>query len=101
MPTYEYGCDACGHEFETQQRISDEPLKKCPKCGKLKLQRLISATAFHLKGGGWYKDAYSSSSSKKERTDNDRTDRLTKAIDDDKKKTEKPASTEKKSHEAA
>ena len=34
MPTYEYACDNCGHEFERQQRITEKPLKKCPKCGK-------------------------------------------------------------------
>jgi putative FmdB family regulatory protein len=60
MPTYEYHCNACDHEFETQQKMSEAPLKKCPECGKLKLEKLISATAFHLKGGGWYKDLYSS-----------------------------------------
>jgi putative FmdB family regulatory protein len=61
MPLYEYECDACGHHLEAQQRMADAPLTKCPKCGKKKLQRLISATAFHLKGGGWYKDLYASS----------------------------------------
>jgi putative FmdB family regulatory protein len=60
MPTYEYRCNACAHEFEAEQRMSADPLKKCPECGKSKLERLISATAFHLKGGGWYKDLYSS-----------------------------------------
>jgi putative FmdB family regulatory protein len=97
MPTYEYRCDACSHEFETEQRIKDNPLKDCPKCKKPKLERLISATAFHLKGGGWYRDAYQSK--KGARTDNDRTDSLQKAIDKDQKKTE--TKTEKKSEQAA
>ncbi len=60
MPTYEYRCNACSKELEAFQKISDPPLKKCPKCGKAKLERLISATSFQLKGGGWYKDLYSS-----------------------------------------
>ncbi len=54
MPIYEYRCDACGHELERLQRISDAPLKKCPDCGKNKLRRLVSAAGFRLKGGGWY-----------------------------------------------
>lgn len=58
MPVYEYQCAACGHEFERQQRISEDPIKKCPQCGKPKAKRLISRTSFVLKGGGWYGDLY-------------------------------------------
>jgi len=60
MPIYDYGCKACGHEFEREQRISDKPIKKCPACGKLQARRLISRTSFVLKGSGWYSDLYSS-----------------------------------------
>jgi putative FmdB family regulatory protein len=60
MPVYEYQCAACQHEFEREQRISEDPIKKCPKCGKLKVKRLISRTSFVLKGGGWYGDLYGS-----------------------------------------
>ena len=60
MPVYEYQCTACGHEFEREQRISEDPIKKCPKCGKAKAKRLISRTSFVLKGGGWYGDLYAS-----------------------------------------
>jgi putative FmdB family regulatory protein len=45
--------------MEAFQSIKDEPLRDCPECHEPKLERLISATAFHLKGGGWYKDLYS------------------------------------------
>ena len=62
--TYEYACGACGHEWEAEQGIREEPLKKCPKCGKLQAKRQISRGAgFILKGGGWYADGYGSSSS--------------------------------------
>ncbi|MGB5426837.1 MAG: zinc ribbon domain-containing protein [Gammaproteobacteria bacterium] len=54
MPIYEYQCAACGHQFETLQKISDKPFSKCPDCGKDALKKLISASAFRLKGGGWY-----------------------------------------------
>ena len=64
MPTYDYACDACGHEFERQQRITEKPLKKCPKCGKLKARRMIGGGGFILKGGGWESDLYSGPSNR-------------------------------------
>lgn len=60
MPTYEYRCNACGREFEYQQRMSDDDLVTCEACNEPKLEKLISRTAFQLKGGGWYKDLYAS-----------------------------------------
>ena len=45
MPTYKYVCDACGHEFELFHSIMADPQRKCPKCGKLKLRRLIGPGA--------------------------------------------------------
>ena len=65
MPTYEYRCQSCQHELEAFQSIKDAPLTDCPACQERKLERLISATSFQLKGGGWYKDLYSSSNSVK------------------------------------
>jgi putative FmdB family regulatory protein len=56
MPIYEYACPKCG-EFETTQRITEPPLKKCPTC-KSKVQKLISSTSFQLKGSGWYATDY-------------------------------------------
>lgn len=61
MPTYEYGCEACGHEWEETQRITEAAKEVCPKCAQRKAHRLISAgTNFILKGGGWYSDLYAS-----------------------------------------
>jgi putative FmdB family regulatory protein len=54
MPLYEYRCDACEHEFEALQKISDEPLKHCPDCEQPQLRKLVSAAGFRLKGDGWY-----------------------------------------------
>jgi len=54
MPIYEYQCTACGHQLETMQKFSDAPLKECPACHQPDLQKLVSSSAFHLKGGGWY-----------------------------------------------
>lgn len=61
MPVYEYKCNACGKEFEYQQRMADPDKTDCEACGKSALERLISRTAFQLKGSGWYKDLYASS----------------------------------------
>jgi putative FmdB family regulatory protein len=64
MPVYEYACEKCGHEFERQQRITEDPVKTCPACRARKVRRLISRTAFVLKGSGWYSDLYSSAKPK-------------------------------------
>lgn len=54
MPIYEYQCQACGHQFERMQKMSDEPIKVCPVCEKEAVSKLISAPSFQLKGNGWY-----------------------------------------------
>ena len=58
MPIYEYECRACGHQFEEWQKMSDSPVRKCPSCAKRKVERLVSLSAFHLKGSGWYVTDY-------------------------------------------
>jgi putative FmdB family regulatory protein len=60
MPFYEYACEKCESEFEIEQRITEDPLKSCPKCRSRRIKRLISRTSFALKGGGWYADGYAS-----------------------------------------
>lgn len=52
MPIYEYQCSKCG-VFEVTQRITEDPLVKCPDC-RSKVRKLISNTSFQLKGSGWY-----------------------------------------------
>ena len=65
MPTYDYECDACDHRFDAFQAMSDDPLKKCPKCGKKKLRRLFGAGAgLIFKGSGFYLTDYRSESYK-------------------------------------
>ncbi len=59
MPTYQYECAACGHGFEVMQSMADKKLKKCPKCGKLKLHRLIgTGSGIIFKGTGFYETDY-------------------------------------------
>jgi putative FmdB family regulatory protein len=59
MPIYEYACKKCGNVLEVFQKLNERGPKACPKC-KGKVERVISHTSFQLKGGGWYKDLYSS-----------------------------------------
>ncbi|MBF0531561.1 MAG: zinc ribbon domain-containing protein [Candidatus Omnitrophica bacterium] len=59
MPTYQYECTACGHGLEAWQSMTDEKLKKCPKCGKNKLIRLIgTGGGVIFKGKGFYETDY-------------------------------------------
>ena len=63
MPTYEYACPKCGHQFEQFQSMRDEPLKKCPKCGKTGLKRLVGGGAgLIFKGTGFYITDYKNKS---------------------------------------
>lgn len=67
MPTYEYKCRACGHEFEEFQPISAKPVRKCPQCGKLAVNRLISTGGgIIFRGSGFYETDYRSESYKAE-----------------------------------
>lgn len=66
MPTYEYKCKACGHAFDEFQSITAPLLKKCPSCGKNKLERLFGiGAAVVFKGGGFYQTDYRSEGYKK------------------------------------
>jgi putative FmdB family regulatory protein len=62
MPFYEYRCDACNHNFEALQKISDDALVECPACHQPSLKKLISAAGFRLKGQGWYETDFKSGS---------------------------------------
>lgn len=65
MPTYDYLCDACGHEFELFQSITEAVQRKCPECKKLKLRRLFgTGAAVVFKGSGFYQTDYRSESYK-------------------------------------
>ena len=66
MPTYDYRCKACNHEFELFQSMTEAVKKKCPACGKSALERLIgTGAALVFKGSGFYQTDYRSESYKK------------------------------------
>jgi len=64
MPIYEYRCGKCGFQKEFLQRMSDEPLTSCPKCGKRSFSKMVTAAGFHLKGTGWYATDFKSGGTK-------------------------------------
>jgi len=67
MPIYEFECSFCQNAIELLLKANEDPPIVCPKCKKERtLQKLISNSSFHLKGGGWYKDLYASAKPKSE-----------------------------------
>jgi len=64
MPIYEYQCTECGYQTEVLQKISDDPMKVCPGCGKPTMKKMVTAAAFRLKGGGWYETDFKSGKKK-------------------------------------
>jgi len=66
MPTYDYKCEACGYSFEKFQSITSSAIRKCPRCGRLKVKRLIGTGAgIIFKGSGFYQTDYRSESYRK------------------------------------
>jgi putative FmdB family regulatory protein len=86
MPLYEYECTKCGKVEEAYQRFSDKPLSKCRHCSG-KLHKLISQSAFHLKGSGWYVTDYANksktSSSKPQKAESASSDSVTSSTGTD------------------
>ncbi len=97
MPTYDYQCDACDHEFELFQSISEPVKRKCPKCGEQKLRRLFgTGAAVVFKGSGFYQTDYRSDSYKKgaeqDKKPAEKTSDANPAEKSEKKKPDKPKS---------
>lgn len=98
MPIYEYQCQSCGHQTEVLQKVSDKPLIKCSECGRNKMRRLVSATAFQLKGEGWYVTDFRD---KNKKTDKTATAEKTESVSASATAEPKAENTSKKAKEAA
>lgn len=100
MPTYDYQCDACGHEFELFQSITAPVKRKCPECKKQKLRRLFgTGAAVVFKGSGFYQTDYRSESYKKAAEKENSSSKESSSGDSksgEKKSTEKKSKTEAK-----
>ncbi|MHC4993073.1 MAG: FmdB family zinc ribbon protein [Planctomycetota bacterium] len=96
MPTYDYLCDGCGHEFELFQSITDRVRRKCPECGEPKLKRLIgTGGAVIFKGSGFYQTDYRSDSYRKAAEAEKKKPSESKSDDKKAKKKPKPAADKK------
>lgn len=78
MPIYAFECDACGHQFDRLQRLSDPDPSDCPQCGATQVRRQLTAPAFRLSGSGWYETDFKKDGDKKrnltEKSDAPKTD---------------------------
>ena len=94
MPIYEYVCQSCGNKTEVLQRISEKPLKICPRCGG-KLKKAVSAPAIQFTGSGWYVTDYARAK-KEEKTSHGKSDSSTRSEhSESEKKRDKPAETKR------
>ena len=98
MPLYEYQCSKCGRVFEVIQKFSDDPLTTHEDCGG-KVEKLLSAPAFHLKGSGWYVTDYAKSGSGGESKSSSKTE--SKSESSTESKTESKTETKTESSPAA
>jgi putative FmdB family regulatory protein len=102
MPIYEYRCEACGHQEEFLQKVSEPPLTQCPVCHKNSFNKLLSAAGFQLKGSGWYATDFKSKSAKPaEKKADDKADAKTDTKTDTKTETKPEAKPETKSETPA
>ena|SRR6266404_4736830 len=96
MPMYEYKCQKCGHRFEKIEKFSARLNKKCPKCKKNAVERLISSSAIQFKGSGWYVTDYGGKGgAPKEESKAAGTETASESV----KTTDKPTATEEKPKE--
>lgn len=96
MPTYDYVCNGCEHEWELFQSIKANPVRKCPGCGKLKAKRIIGAGAGVIfRGSGFYETDYRSESYKKgAKADKKSREASKKSSSDSGKKSDLPKSSD-------
>ena len=71
MPTYAYGCQSCGVQFDKVQKFADKPLTRCPECRTGKVKRLLQPPAIVFKGSGWYVTDHRSTNSASKRTESE------------------------------
>ena len=90
MPIYEYACDDCGQVIEILQKFSEKPMRKCPSCSG-RVHKLISQSAFHLKGSGWYVTDYAGKSTGNDKQGADKTETKKDTVKKESKKADTSA----------
>jgi putative FmdB family regulatory protein len=84
MPIYEYECAACGHTFDAIQSFKEEALLDCPVCKEQALKKLVSVSAFHLKGSGWYVTDFKNPSVKADSTEKNKAENASEPVEPNK-----------------
>jgi putative FmdB family regulatory protein len=98
MPIYEYRCDACGHQEEHLQKLSEPLIASCPACNKASYRKLLSAAGFQLKGSGWYATDFKSTGKKPaDKKADSKTESAAETKADSKSETKTETKTETKS----
>jgi putative FmdB family regulatory protein len=98
MPIYEYRCDACGHQEEHLQKLSEAPIPACPACKSASYKKLLSAAGFQLKGSGWYATDFKSAGKKPaEKKADSKTESTAESKTESKTETKTETKTENKS----
>ena len=96
MPTYEYRCSECGNLFETFQRIEDEPLTVCERCGG-RLRKVFHPAGIVFKGSGFYATDSRSKSKKSKESGESKADKKTETKSTEKPEAKKPSGSESSS----
>jgi putative FmdB family regulatory protein len=74
MPIYAFACEACGHQFDRLQKLSDPVPETCPQCGKSQVRRQLTAPSFRLAGSGWYETDFKTDRDKRHNLAGDKDD---------------------------
>jgi putative FmdB family regulatory protein len=96
MPIYEYRCNACGHQEDHLQKVSEKPLSKCPACGKKAYKKQLSAAGFQLKGSGWYATDFKTTGKNADKKADKKADLKTEAKTEAKTESKTEAKTDSK-----
>jgi putative FmdB family regulatory protein len=97
MPIYTYHCDNCGVQFEKHQSFSDQPLVRCPECGKKTLKKVYQPVGIVFKGSGFYATDHHSPSGQNSKKADEKAEKDSKASDESKE----PAAKAEKGSEAS
>ncbi len=93
MPIYAFECEACGHQFDRLQKMSDPDPSDCPECGAARIKRQLTAPSFRLSGSGWYETDF--------KKDGDKQRNLTEKADAPKSEAKTDAAPAAKAADAA
>jgi putative FmdB family regulatory protein len=99
MPVYAYQCGNCGVQFEIQQSFSDQPLVRCPECGKKTLKKVYQPVGIVFKGSGFYATDHHSPSGQISKKADEKAEKDSKSSSESKEPAVKAEKSSEKSSE--